>query len=59
MAERLCQKGNIYCQAIPVPRHLTSDCGIALEINADDKAGVEQVLKANSIQAEFCEQKLV
>jgi hypothetical protein len=56
-AERLCQKAGISCQAIPVPRAITSDCGIALEINADDKAGIEQILKANSINAEFCEPK--
>ena len=53
MAERLCQKAGISCQAIPVPRQFTSDCGIALEINEQDKNAVEQILKDNFIQAEF------
>ena len=53
MAERLCQKAGISCQAIPVPRQFTSDCGIALEISENDKINVERILKDNSINAEF------
>ena len=42
-AERLCRKAGIACQAIPVPRTITSDCAIALEINEKDKTEVEQI----------------
>jgi Protein of unknown function (DUF3343). len=53
MAERLCQKASIPCQAIPVPRQFTSDCGIALEISEIDKKDIERILKDNFIQAAF------
>lgn len=52
-AERLCQKAGIACQAIPVPRNITSDCAIALEINEIDKANVERILKENLLRPEF------
>jgi Protein of unknown function (DUF3343) len=53
MAERRCQEAGISCQAIPVPRQFTSDCGIALEISENDKINVERILKDNSINADF------
>ncbi|MGB7568296.1 MAG: DUF3343 domain-containing protein [Chitinivibrionales bacterium] len=53
MAERLCQKAGIPCQAIPVPRQFSSDCGIALEISENNKINVKRILKDNSINAEF------
>jgi len=52
-AERLCQKAGIACQAIPVPRNITSDCAIGLEIGENDKNEVERILKSNSIYSEF------
>jgi len=52
-AERLCRKDGITCQAIPVPRTISSDCSIALEINETDRHRVEQVLSANTISHEF------
>jgi len=52
-AERLCLKAGVVCQVIPVPRELSSDCGIALEINSNGKKRVEQLLAQNAIHSEF------
>ena len=52
-AERICQKAGVACQVIPVPRALSSDCGIALEIANSDKEGVGQLLTINTIRFEF------
>jgi hypothetical protein len=52
-AERLCLASGIAIQAIPVPRELSSDCGIALEIASGDKESVERLLLENSIHAQF------
>jgi hypothetical protein len=52
-AERLCQKAGIACQAIPVPRNITSDCAIGLEIGENDKTAVERILNNNFIRPEF------
>ncbi len=52
-AERLCLKHGIACQAIPVPRELSAQCGIALEIPAHDGQRVENLLSDASLPAEF------
>jgi hypothetical protein len=52
-AERLCLQAGIACQVIPVPREISSDCGVALEINDGDRELVEQLLKKNSIPSEI------
>ena len=52
-AERLCEKENIACRIIPVPRSISFDCGIALEINLSDKDRVEQLLASDSLHPEF------
>lgn len=40
---------------IPVPRHLSSDCGACLRIERDDAARVRALLEAHSIQYDRCE----
>ncbi|HEX7510694.1 MAG TPA: DUF3343 domain-containing protein [Chitinivibrionales bacterium] len=52
-AERICTREGVNCQAIPVPRFISSDCGIALEINESDKQQVERILSAHAINHEF------
>jgi len=36
-AESLAQKVNLKVKLIPVPRHLSSDCGICLQFNNEDQ----------------------
>jgi hypothetical protein len=52
-AERLCCACNISCQAIPVPREITADCGIALELDDGVRDAVERILRQENIRARF------
>ncbi|HID71534.1 MAG TPA: DUF3343 domain-containing protein [Thermoplasmata archaeon] len=44
-AEKVCKKTGIKVKLIPTPRHLSSDCGIALRFHGEDR---EKVLEAFS-----------
>ena len=35
-AERLLRRNTMYCKTIPVPRTISSECGMALEIKAEE-----------------------
>ncbi len=52
-AERACRRSGISCQAIPVPREITAECGIALQIDEGDRTAVEEVLAAEQVAARF------
>jgi hypothetical protein len=54
-AERVCLRNAVPCQAIPVPRNITADCGIALEINREDEVAVQSLFEKESIAADFRE----
>ena len=34
-AEAYCQERRITCQVLPVPRHISSECGMCLEVEPD------------------------
>jgi hypothetical protein len=51
--EQLCLRKAIACQAVPVPREVSSDCGIALEIGRKDKNRVKKILSENAISSRF------
>jgi Putative Se/S carrier protein-like len=44
-AEKIFKAAGISCKLIPVPRRLSSDCGICLRFDSAAKARVETVLK--------------
>lgn len=44
-AEKLIKAENIPCKLIPVPRHLSSDCGVCLRVSLSLKDQVENTLK--------------
>jgi hypothetical protein len=50
-AERMCLRSGLRCQAVPVPRHITADCGIALEVDIEDRNAAEALLKKENIAA--------
>ena len=52
-AERTCLRKGISCQAIPVPREIAAECGIALEINPKDKIAVQSLFKKENISVVF------
>jgi hypothetical protein len=56
-AEKLCLKNIIPCQVIPVPRHISAECGIALEIDAHHRDVVESLFRIEKVKAEFYEDK--
>ncbi len=43
-AEKLMKEKGISCKLIPVPRHLSSDCGVCLRIPWDKKEEVLGIL---------------
>ena len=52
-AERACLRRGVDCQAVPVPRDITAECGIALEFYSKDRNAVEEILKMDDISAVF------
>jgi hypothetical protein len=52
-AEMLCVKNNIPCQVIPMPRDISSDCGIALEIAEVDREAVEKIFGQEKVKVKF------
>lgn len=48
--ESLAKKQGITVKLIPVPRHLSSDCGICLSFNSDDIKKIEKILSGNKVE---------
>lgn len=42
--EKLLAPTDIVCKLIPVPRHLSSDCGVCIRIDQDDMERIRQLL---------------
>jgi hypothetical protein len=55
-AEKLIKAAQINCKLIPVPRHLSSDCGVCLRFNTEAKEQVENILRG---KLDFFEIKLL
>ncbi|QNO15150.1 DUF3343 domain-containing protein [Alkalicella caledoniensis] len=51
-AEELLSNEQIPIRVKPVPRHISSDCGLAIEGNIEDKTKIEEVLQRNEIEYE-------
>ncbi len=49
-AESLAQKVNLKVKLIPVPRHLSSDCGICLQFNNEDQQSIKEILAERKIE---------
>jgi hypothetical protein len=58
-AERTCLRKGISCQAIPVPRDISAECGIALEVDPKDQPAVKSLFDERNISAFFHERKQV
>ncbi|MBN1828807.1 MAG: DUF3343 domain-containing protein [Deltaproteobacteria bacterium] len=55
LAERLLNRKSIAYKIIPVPRRLSSDCGVCLRILEEDRLAVEEAFKgAVDVQAICC-----
>ena len=51
-AEKFLQRAGISCKMIPVPRHISSDCGVCVRIEWADQKAAFQALKAAGMQLE-------
>ena len=46
MAENILKKASIPHKLIPVPRHISSDCGVCLQIEAEQEESVRELLNS-------------
>ncbi len=51
-AERVLHKAGVDCKLIPVPRSLSSDCGVCLRIAAEDQERASQSLEEADLPVE-------
>ena len=51
-AESLTKKANLKIKLIPIPRHLSSDCGVCLRFNNEDKPKIEKILQDGKVEYE-------
>jgi len=51
-AESLTKKVNLKIKLIPIPRHLSSDCGVCLRFNNEDKPKIEKILQNGKVEYE-------
>jgi hypothetical protein len=51
-AERILQARGVPHKLIPVPRHISSDCGSCLRVNAADLEEICQLLQAEDVGVE-------
>ena len=55
LAERECKKKGFKCIAVPTPREYAAQCGIALEVNANDKDDLLNYLREQKRPFEYFE----
>ena len=51
-AEQVLHRAGITAKLIPVPRHLSSDCGVCLRIERTDVPAARQALAASRMEIE-------
>jgi hypothetical protein len=51
-AEKVLTKAGIPCKLIPVPRHLSSDCGVCVRIERTDQEAALRALEAARVEIE-------
>lgn len=47
--EKILIRQGLTCRLIPVPRHLSSDCGVCVRILRQDREKIEELLRQNQI----------
>jgi hypothetical protein len=51
-AEQLLHRAGISCKLIPVPRHLSSNCGVCLRVERAEREAARQVLEKARVEIE-------
>ncbi len=52
-AQKVCKQKGITCRMIPVPKDLSSECGIALEFDLADDQKIKVLFVNDKIEAGF------
>ncbi len=52
VAERVFKEREVWCDLVPTPRDLSSDCGMAVEFRACDLDAVREVLADRRVKAQ-------
>jgi len=53
-AEKLIKEAGIEYKLIPVPRHLSSDCGLCLRFRTEDEGRVREILRGKVEVQDIC-----
>ncbi|MBS3782838.1 MAG: DUF3343 domain-containing protein [Anaerolineae bacterium] len=51
-AEKVLADAGIACKLIPVPRHLSSDCGVCVRVRRADREATRGALEAAGVEIE-------
>ncbi len=49
-AEKVLKDNNIACKLVPVPRHLSSECGVCIRIDPSAQETAMQILNATHVE---------
>jgi len=49
-AGKLCSQNNIACHIVPVPREISTECGMAIKIGKQNKDKIIKILTGNGIE---------
>lgn len=51
-AEKVLRTAGIPCKMIPVPRHISSDCGVCVRVGRSDAEAARKALEAAGLEIE-------
>ncbi len=51
-AEKVLGQAGVACKLIPVPRHLSSDCGVCIRVARADREAALAALAAHAVETE-------
>lgn len=51
-AEKILRAASIPCKMIPVPRHISSDCGVCVRVGRTDADAARRALEAAGLEIE-------
>ncbi|MCX8067516.1 MAG: DUF3343 domain-containing protein [Anaerolineae bacterium] len=51
-AEKILKAAGLECKLIPVPRHISSDCGVCVRIRREDREAALRALEAGGVSVE-------
>jgi hypothetical protein len=49
-ADKLLQQHQLICKIVPVPEHISSECGMCIEAKGDNSQKIQQLLNEHDIE---------